>query len=556
MHSAAYYVGAIIISAMFLQASSSDSIVVLYGETIEVPCNNGGELGDPLFIKWKYDEADGSPGAILTKGRDPGDVTIQATNSYKNRASIAANASLLITNATLEDEKTFTCMVVISGDIEEFPVVVKVQKRPSPPLIKDMAAELENGKLTTLGDCLAQDAHPPAEVIWSKNGLPLADDGTATIITTEETKDPATGLSSTSSKLQYTAKKADVDSEFTCTVKHVLGPDQTSEPRTFSIHYPTERVELQVVANGPIKEGDDVTLKCSADGNPPPTSFNFLLQGKMETVVGSDSYTLVGVTRANTGEYECSVADDHTLQDAKNISVNFLDISLDPSGEIVRAVGVSLPVTVQKNSSGDVKDNVKLDTQPNFDNLKYSDAGLYVCEFSTSGIKQSRFFRLAVQGKPNIKTISKTRVDKQHKVLTCEAEGAPKPSVEWSINGTNEESSYENGMLTHRITVVPTGNLTVACRVTNELGMDVKYIDVSYLFEDNDKRKGPGDGDDQAKLIVGIVVGLILAAAVMGLVYWVYMKKTRQGSWKTGEKESGTSEESKKLEENNHKADV
>lgn len=26
----------------------------------------------------------------------------------------------------------------------------------------------------------------------------------------------------------------------------------------------------------------------------------------------------------------------------------------------------------------------------------------------------------------------------------------------------------------------------------------------------------------------------------------------RQGSWKTGEKETGTSEESKKLEENNH----
>ncbi|KAG9351539.1 hypothetical protein JZ751_022790 [Albula glossodonta] len=65
-----------------------------------------------------------------------------------------------------------------------------------------------------------------------------------------------------------------------------------------------------------------------------------------------------------------------------------------------------------------------------------------------------------------------------------------------------------------------------------------------------------GDGGDQAKLIVGIVIGLILAAAVVGLVYWVYMKKSKQGSWKTGEKESGTSEESKKLEENNHKAEV
>ena len=59
------------------------------------------------------------------------------------------------------------------------------------------------------------------------------------------------------------------------------------------------------------------------------------------------------------------------------------------------------------------------------------------------------------------------------------------------------------------------------------------------------------DGGDQAKLIVGIVVGLIIAAAVVALVYWLYMKR-RQGTWKTGEKETGTSEESKKLEENNH----
>ncbi len=34
-------------------------------------------------------------------------------------------------------------------------------------------------------------------------------------------------------------------------------------------------MSLQVVSQSPIKEGDNVTLKCQADGNPPPTSFNF-----------------------------------------------------------------------------------------------------------------------------------------------------------------------------------------------------------------------------------------------------------------------------------------
>lgn len=33
--------------------------------------------------------------------------------------------------------------------------------------------------------------------------------------------------------------------------------------------------------------------------------------------------------------------------------------------------------------------------------------------------------------------------------------------------------------------------------------------------------------NDQAKLIVGIVVGLLLAALVAGVVYWLYMKKSK-----------------------------
>ncbi|KAJ8399039.1 hypothetical protein AAFF_G00417060 [Aldrovandia affinis] len=565
MHSAAYFVSAIITSAVLLQVSSVDAIISLYGETIEVPCNKGAAMSEkPLLIKWKYDKSDGSPGDILTKASDPEEANIQATNNYKDRVSIAPNASLLIANATLDDKKTFTCMVVTMGDVKEYPVSIEVQKRPLPPQIRDKAKELENGKLTTLGECIAQDAYPPAEVIWSKDGLPLVDDGKTIMVTMDKDVDPATGLATTSSKLQYRAGKGDVGSEFTCTVKHSLGPDQTSDPQTFSIHYPTENVNLHVVAKGHIKEGDNVTLRCKADGNPPPTSFNFLLKGQKETVVGSDTYTLVGVTRDTTGEYKCSLVDDDNMQDAKNISVNYLDVSLVPSGNIVKTVGESLPVTVQKNGSGEVKvswtkDNGKLEKQPKFDSLKYVDAGYYVCDFSVAGIKQSRSFQLLVQGKPSIQRISKDRSeDGQHKVLTCEVEGFPKPSVQWSVNGTNEESSYVNGWLTHKITVVPTGNLTVTCSASNELGEDVKSINVSSLFEEKEKL-GEGkedDGDDQAKLIVGIVIGLILAAAVVGLVYWVYMKKSKQGSWKTGEKESGTSEESKKLEENNHKAEV
>lgn len=56
--------------------------------------------------------------------------------------------------------------------------------------------------------------------------------------------------------------------------------------------------------------------------------------------------------------------------------------------------------------------------------------------------------------------------------------------------------------------------------------------------------------NDQAKLIVGIVVGLLLAALVAGVVYWLYMKKSKTAS-KHVNKDLGNMEENKKLEENN-----
>lgn len=35
------------------------------------------------------------------------------------------------------------------------------------------------------------------------------------------------------------------------------------------------------------------------------------------------------------------------------------------------------------------------------------------------------------------------------------------------------------------------------------------------------------DSEDQSKVIVGVVVGLLIAAALVGLLYWLYMKNSR-----------------------------
>lgn len=88
---------------------------------------------------------------------------------------MAANSSLLLSDARLTDQRTFTCMVVVGADIAEYPVNVLVYSEyklarstrivklllliflsssaetPTELRISDKAEELEIGKLTKVG---------------------------------------------------------------------------------------------------------------------------------------------------------------------------------------------------------------------------------------------------------------------------------------------------------------------------------------------------------------------------------------------------------------------
>uniref|UniRef100_A0A8C2FSY3 Activated leukocyte cell adhesion molecule b n=1 Tax=Cyprinus carpio TaxID=7962 RepID=A0A8C2FSY3_CYPCA len=498
-----------------------ETLTSKYGDTIEIPCNKGQlKETDVTLVKWKYEG-----GNILVKQMDQ-NATISPDVNYKNRVSIKKDFSLVITQVTMTDQRTFTCMVVEKDDILEYPVQFQ--------MIKEIC------------------------ILWYYISLYfrfLFLLITAIKINTNVDVDKETRLSTTTSTLEYTAVKEDIDAKFTCQVQHIKSANMDSSPLVFTVNYPTEKVDLQVVSQGPFKEGDNVTLKCTADGNPPPSSYSFYINGEKKTV-DSNIYTLTNVTRENTGDYKCSLVDNEDIVASVPITVEYLDVVLSTTGKIVKKLGESLEVTVDVKASGAAqtswkKGNAKLNSLSKFDKLTYSDSGMYECVVSMAGLKKTRTFELVVEGPPVIKNLIKERGEGMAKVLKCVAEGSPKPTVQWSVNGTSAESAYEHGKVTYSITIVPNGNLTVSCTASNVLGSDIKSIDVSARKYQKDEYS------DQTPLAVGIVVGLMLAVVAIGLAYWLYMKKSRQGSWKTGEKEDGSVEESKKLEESqNQKADV
>lgn len=80
----------------------------------------------PLSLQEKDD---GTPGDLLIKQARSDQATVQATDDYAQRVSIDDKLSLLISQASLRDQKTFTCMVVSGSNLMEYPVTVTIHSK-------------------------------------------------------------------------------------------------------------------------------------------------------------------------------------------------------------------------------------------------------------------------------------------------------------------------------------------------------------------------------------------------------------------------------------------
>lgn len=213
-------------------------------------------------------------------------------------------------------------------------------------------------------------------------------DGEVSILFKKEI-DPGTQLYTMTSSLEYKTTKSDIQMPFTCSVTY-YGPSGQktiySEQAIFDIYYPTEQVTIQVLPpKNAIKEGDNITLQCLGNGNPPPEEFMFYLPGQAEGIRSSNTYTLTDVRRNATGDYKCSLIDQRNMAASTTITVHYLDLSLNPSGEVTKQIGDTLPVSCTISASRNatvvwMKDNIRLRSSPSFSSLHYQDAGNYVCE--------------------------------------------------------------------------------------------------------------------------------------------------------------------------------
>ncbi|XP_039940825.1 opioid-binding protein/cell adhesion molecule homolog isoform X1 [Hirundo rustica] len=127
-------------------------------------------------------------------------------------------------------------------------------------------------------------------------------------------------------KTQYSIKIHNVDiydeGPYTCSVQ------TDNHPKTSRVHLIVQ-VPPQIVnisSDITVNEGSSVTLMCLAFGRPEPTVTWRHLSGKVhppgQTFVSEDEYLeITGITREQSGEYECSAVNDVAVPDVRKVKV-------------------------------------------------------------------------------------------------------------------------------------------------------------------------------------------------------------------------------------------
>uniref|UniRef100_A0AAQ4Q8X3 Basal cell adhesion molecule (Lutheran blood group) n=1 Tax=Gasterosteus aculeatus aculeatus TaxID=481459 RepID=A0AAQ4Q8X3_GASAC len=517
-------------------------VEVLKGEASKLPCTYTVPQGaGNTVVEW-YIEENGARKrvAFLSDGKGKSDEGTPLTG----RVTLGADFSLTISSVQPSDELVFICQVTAGPTGFGYgATMLKVFFAPEKPeLTKPSSQAISTGQSTSseIGTCVTMNGHPQPRIIWFKNDQPLPevkDRKEKTNMISSVVKE-ASGLYTVRNTLYMQPKKADKDSVFQCTVEYSMPGEQIRQKKsdtiTINLNYPSEKATFSLLNADPVKEGDDVTMKCETDGNPQP-EFDFTKDGKV--VSGQDGLlVLESVKRTEAGVYKCSATDfdnmDADLTGTIGLTVNYIDpVSVTPAEPQVVSLGdkvewhcktrASALHTVHWKKGSEV---LSQDGVLSIQEASYRDAGEYVCVGavpSVPGLTARAGVNLTVKGKPMMETPAVGEVGQEGDAVTlkCSAYGSPPPQFTWKPSG-KESVSVEGNKVVSTVTLEATAQVMkdgVTCQVSNEHGADSKTVAVSL------KRAGEQQGGSSS-VVIAVVICVLLLLLMVALIYFLNKK--------------------------------
>ncbi|NXN84225.1 MUC18 protein, partial [Bombycilla garrulus] len=531
-------------AASKLEISMPAVVEVEIGGNARIECNFYiPENASFTYIDWFYVDRSNKQ-VRLYHVTDSG--VLQDDTDYKQRLSLGEDKALSISAVTPQDARTFVCQVGAgSHGVGENSTELRVYKVPSTPTIESNTGgvSVHNPEIPEIAKCVSKNSFPPPNITWHKNGERLHAQNKVTIQATVTRE--SSGLYTVSSTLYAPVTREDRHSRYHCTVHYWLQGQRRaleSQRVTVNIFYPSQHLKLQVVpSSAPVKEGDNVTLVCEADGNPQPV-FSFFKKNLNEwqdvswlaDPLSGGVLNLHAVNKSSNGTYKCQSLDLDDLsqiEEAVDLVVNYIEgvqVTMEPSSTLHEGDNVTLscdaysPVDLQYQWRDAQGTKLVEGSQLLLKNLTFENANTFSCKVmapSVPGLEQSKKVSVAVQGKPRIVAISSPLYVRQDEVvtLTCKAIAVPRPTVQWSVNGTAHEY-VENQHIASNLTVRVSHELLRAgamCRVSNDLGVSEKHI----LLVDQKSTT-----ESQGVIIVAIIVAILVVAVLGAVIYFLHKK--------------------------------
>ncbi|XP_050757219.1 vascular cell adhesion protein 1 [Gymnogyps californianus] len=261
--------------------------------------------------------------------------------------------------------------------------------------------------------------------------------------------------------------------------------------------------ELSIEPSTTVQEGENVSIQCSAESNPPP---KIILRRKTDSAdMGPYNegriLLLPSVTFLNGGDYEC-VAENKFGKSKSEITLN---VEYGPKNTMISVIPATAvkegeTVTMKCTSSGNPapviswkkkattgeSEKIFKDATLTIQNIKSQDLGLYECEAYNRFGKEEKAVKLLVQVPPQNTTVlvhpSENVKEGENVTITCSTYSNP-PS-QMVLKKVHQEKeiilpSVNGTFILYNVTKNDTGRYVLD--VFNEVGNNIKVIEIAVV---------------------------------------------------------------------------
>ncbi|XP_048368874.1 cell surface glycoprotein MUC18 [Sphaerodactylus townsendi] len=527
------------------------------GKEASIACNFSiPENSTYAYIKWFYMEKNERK-EILSKNQ----VGVEHKESdMKERIDMSDSFALIISKVTPKDAKTYLCQVGAgSAGFAEKQAELRVSKAPDTSVtVASEGIGASKDELSKIATCISQNGYPTPSITWYKDQHPLESNGADTDIRKAVTRE-SSGLFTVSSILFQRVTKEDRHAFYHCQVDyHMMGVNQTSQTDRFQIKvlYPSENISFVIDSpSKELKEGDLVTLRCEADGNPEPDYTIFREEDEpLDAPYGE--LTLEHVTKEDSGLYYCRVTDFDSMKELEanvSLSVNYIDgLTITPEHHEALKEGEDMHLTCDAKGSKHLEFKWKRKGKVmargkklSLLNVTHETLGNYSCVVTmpeVAGLTQSKHVFVNVYSKPSLTGEVHQEYVQLNELasFSCIAVAVPKAAILWSSpNGTSghwHRTGHVNSTLQIRVTpeLLRSG---LNCTAQNNLGMAEHHFRLQKRPETTPPtRIDPQTQESRGVIIVAVVVG-ILVIAVLGAVLYFLHKKGKLPCKRSGKQE-------------------